>query len=762
MAYRYIHTNPYIVGNPIKSKEMFFGREEDFKFIKEKLQQETRGIIITLAGERRSGKTSILFQIMNGRLGSDFLPFFIDMQTMADVNSNREFFQKIDDCVRKELSIPSKEKDFEGEGFKDFEETIIHVQESHSQKKLVLLFDEYELLENKIEKGQISQDVFMFFANLMENHNVLFIFSGSNKIKDQNPKYWKALFSKSIYRNISYLNKKDCMALITKPCEGFVNYLAEYVKLIYRLTAGQPFYTQIFCQNMVDWLKAEQRNDVLKEDLAKVIKDIIDHPIPQMIYFWNELSRNQKILLAIIAEIIQSDDLSTDSREVVKYLKANDLNHLITLNEIHGIFEELYHLEVLTKVEGEYQFHVDLFRFWIKQDQNIWKVINDYKSELPKPPTSPIKKAGIIASVVFLIPALILATKFFLLPLIQHDTNHQQAAISKDTVTQIKRLASDTINTISAHNGLTWWNEINFRNAARRSDKLSALAFDLILPKLSENKNAKYSESGHSIRKGINSEKFAEFIFRCICKNYIQPWNRKIVYNKTTSLKSGDLLIFKNGDHLFYFDGIDRTSHSNKKVAVGMTRKGIEAIGFRQDSILYLKSIRLEEYISPKPASLIDQPTVQLNRSILYDLGLTPNDDLYKILSDMINYQNSIENGQIATNPYTDDPQGFVSYLFSKAFKVKMPEPGTAHLQAGFQKWLRECQFRFKTVAPGNNFKTGDLVFYSIDGKEYTMFFLKKKAGPFVIGMTEKGVKMFRFDFSPNAGGIDINYFWLF
>jgi len=39
-------------------------------------------------GERRSGKTSILFQILNGCLGERFLPVLVDMQILAVIRDD--------------------------------------------------------------------------------------------------------------------------------------------------------------------------------------------------------------------------------------------------------------------------------------------------------------------------------------------------------------------------------------------------------------------------------------------------------------------------------------------------------------------------------------------------------------------------------------------------------------------------------------------------------------------------------------------------
>src|SRR5512137_3035542 len=92
---REIPSNPYIVGNPIKSREMFFGREDDFQFVAKKIGEGRSNQIIVLCGERRSGKTSILFQILGGRLGPSFLPVLIDMQMLAGIKGDFEFFRAV-------------------------------------------------------------------------------------------------------------------------------------------------------------------------------------------------------------------------------------------------------------------------------------------------------------------------------------------------------------------------------------------------------------------------------------------------------------------------------------------------------------------------------------------------------------------------------------------------------------------------------------------------------------------------------------------
>ena len=89
-----IRPNPYIVGNPVRGGAMFFGREAEFRLVRERFQHAERGGLFVFCGERRSGKTSILFQILDRRLGTEFIPVLIDMQSMA-VGSESEFLGRL-------------------------------------------------------------------------------------------------------------------------------------------------------------------------------------------------------------------------------------------------------------------------------------------------------------------------------------------------------------------------------------------------------------------------------------------------------------------------------------------------------------------------------------------------------------------------------------------------------------------------------------------------------------------------------------------
>ena len=377
--------NPYIVGNPIRGKEMFFGRQDDFNYIKEKLAEGTKGMVIVFCGERRSGKTSILFQICTGELGDSFVPVLIDMQSMP-VRDEGEFFDKLAAEISRGLdgSARAANYDFHAEGknpagtFEAFIDDVVATLES---KSLLIMFDEYELLEAKIDDGILNRELITFFAGLLERHpNISFIFTGSRHLEQRRREYWQILIGKSTARRITFLTENDTLRLIKEPVRDVVSYQKTAPERIYRLTAGQPFYTQVICQNLVDLLNAEGRHRAFIVDLDKVVTDLAENPLPQMNYFWDDLDLKEQIAFALLGEVLDSPDSYATVDELMKLTASNNLQIGMTDSEMEQVLTSLFAKEILDSErvsEGrkEYRYKADFFRHWVRREHSIWQVL---------------------------------------------------------------------------------------------------------------------------------------------------------------------------------------------------------------------------------------------------------------------------------------------------------------------------------------------------------------------------------------------------
>ena len=74
--------NPYIAGSPITGTEMFYGREDVFSFIRRNLTGLHRDTPIVLYGQRRTGKTSVLYQL-HRHLDPSYRCIFIDLHGLS-------------------------------------------------------------------------------------------------------------------------------------------------------------------------------------------------------------------------------------------------------------------------------------------------------------------------------------------------------------------------------------------------------------------------------------------------------------------------------------------------------------------------------------------------------------------------------------------------------------------------------------------------------------------------------------------------------
>lgn len=375
--------NPYIVGNPIRNKNMFFGRQDDFEYVKTKLAGGTKGMVIVFCGERRSGKTSILFQIRNGELGANFIPILIDMQSMP-VRNEGEFFDKVATEISKALNgtINAVNYDFQAEGknpTRTFEAFIDDVIKNIDNKSLLLMFDEYELLEAKIDDGILNHELITFFASLLERYpNISFIFTGSQHLENRNLAYWQILIGKSTARRITFLTENDTMRLIQEPVKDTVSYQKTVPERIYRLTSGQPFYAQVICQNLIDVPNVERRNRVPVTDLEKVVSDLSENPLPQMAYLWESLETEEQVMLALLGEVLDNPDSYATVDKLIKFATSNKLDIEMSQGEMEQVLSGLFSKDLVDRervAEGknEYRYKADLFRHWIRREHSIWK-----------------------------------------------------------------------------------------------------------------------------------------------------------------------------------------------------------------------------------------------------------------------------------------------------------------------------------------------------------------------------------------------------
>jgi hypothetical protein len=342
----------------------------------------------------------------NGRLGTAFVPVFIDLQEML-VQGDREFFSRVArlvvEAVAKATATPvslaadplftwaegmevaATARDSQASGgnvYDQVREFIGRALQQIGNRQMVWLVDEYELFETKIEEDKLSRDLLPFLASLLDRYERLsFVFTGSRRLEERDKRLWRDLLRRSLFRKVSYLTPNDTRRLITEPVRDRVVYGRGVVEAIVRLTAGQPFYTQVICQNIVDFLNEQERHYVLRADVLTIVEEVVNNPLPQMIYFWEALSDDEKLVLALVADtLVDEQDVVSSTRLAAR---ITECSYPMTLSEatIRLTLEELFRRELLEKYGADaFAYRVDLLRHWIRRSHSVWQVVGEVRS----------------------------------------------------------------------------------------------------------------------------------------------------------------------------------------------------------------------------------------------------------------------------------------------------------------------------------------------------------------------------------------------
>ena len=376
--------NPYVVGTPIRTPNMFFGRQEDLNWIGDRLER-AGNIMILLYGDRRVGKTSLLHQINGERTSNRILPFFFDAQQLIpEIAHDSDFYHVL---TRDMLSqIPHKLLGLKAPFIaadrftpQTFRNLLEFLRATEPDKQPVLLFDEMENLEYKLARGDLSSDILLFLAGLLDSKlQISFVVTGSDRLEMKRLPDWNILIPKTISRKIGLLAYEDALRLIEEPVQGYFIYDDGIPDRILRITAGHPYYTQVICQTQIDFLNQNHEFAVGDEQLAQVVQMVLNNPPPPLSHVWDSFSKPQKIAATVTADALDNENDCVGVEELLNAMPAELNAHSGNRVSFLGAMESLVHEYWMEKSDqGTYRFRIDLLRLWIRREHTIWHLADE-------------------------------------------------------------------------------------------------------------------------------------------------------------------------------------------------------------------------------------------------------------------------------------------------------------------------------------------------------------------------------------------------
>jgi hypothetical protein len=271
----------YSGGIPVEEQKMFFGRQELLGRIHSEVTTGPLGQCFVLYGQKRSGKSSVLRQLTN-RLRPPALAVYLSLGTIDTARAERSFVQACIDALYERLvhDFDMRESQVESSPIESFRRSVraatrlLQARKGWRDVRPVFLIDEFTYIYEYIREGLLTPAFMRQWKSLLESRTFNAVLVGQDtmiRFKEAYPNE----FGVAHDERISYLSGDQARALAEDPIMmgGESRYKGASLDRLISLTAGSPFYLQIFCDRLVQHLNRNRLVFITES----VVGDVLGH-----------------------------------------------------------------------------------------------------------------------------------------------------------------------------------------------------------------------------------------------------------------------------------------------------------------------------------------------------------------------------------------------------------------------------------------------------------------------------------------------------
>lgn len=278
--------NPYITGPPIINPKHFVGRQKILDMILGGIHNNS----FLIHGERRIGKTSLLYQVRNRiRAEEDdkykIIPIMVNLEKFdSEIDQRRRksplrtatsFYTNLARAIAKAIYPKSKRSRiiktiYYYSRFESFIESVVkYLKQKHSNKivSVIFLIDEGDVMA---AYGPVFHRQFrgLFQSSYAEKLNVVLALREFSTEWKHHTSPWYNFFN---IMKLEPLSSEETQTLVQKYVEGAVRYRKEALKRIWEITQGHPYEVQMLCSMIYSSLR--DRVFVEKRDVEIAITE---------------------------------------------------------------------------------------------------------------------------------------------------------------------------------------------------------------------------------------------------------------------------------------------------------------------------------------------------------------------------------------------------------------------------------------------------------------------------------------------------------
>jgi len=276
--------NPYISGEPVRRDDMFFGRRDLLQRIIDTLHNNS----IMLYGERRIGKTTLLYQLVVALREVDdpdywFVPVYVDLEgtpqeiffhyLAEEIVATVQLLQNADTEITPWLADlryhMRKDHAYTDRDFYRDLNRITEVLDGYGKQhepgkylRLILLIDEMDVMTkyDRLVQQQLRR---IFMREFAETLGAVVAGIQINRDWDRVESPWFNMFNEI---ELTPFTREQSLELLTEPVRGIYQYESAALEFILDKAEGRPYRLQQYGMEAVNQMLAERRRRILLRD----------------------------------------------------------------------------------------------------------------------------------------------------------------------------------------------------------------------------------------------------------------------------------------------------------------------------------------------------------------------------------------------------------------------------------------------------------------------------------------------------------------
>ncbi|MGA1867970.1 MAG: ATP-binding protein [bacterium] len=369
-----------------------FDRQSIFKTIKSTLEKSPPPQKIILNGFWGTGKSEIIWKINTGYLGEHFITAYFSGLNYWEFRDTHSFILKFIEVIEKSLkrlkinvwptAHSPLEEDFDSR-FNHFLNTV--PRKVGTTQKILLLLDDYQLLEKEIKDGRLDNGIFYFFNKILASDKFTFIIAVSTgyiESSEQNECREFLTHNKEII-DVNFLERHEAEKGLTERLSDYTDHYNEIGEEIIELSGSHTFLIQVLLSEVIKYLQKNNITNLNNNDLENIIKSSMPRIGTALVRPWNSSDCYGKLVFTALA---MSPNGCATCSQIRKNLGA--FENLISDEKLNTLLKNFTYKGILkamfTESEIKYTFSIPLFFIWVKDNHNLLDIMNEYSTSLLK------------------------------------------------------------------------------------------------------------------------------------------------------------------------------------------------------------------------------------------------------------------------------------------------------------------------------------------------------------------------------------------